>query len=371
MALDATVTLLSARGSRTIPVAALYQNDGIHYLTRKADEILTAVELPRRDGWRSTYWKLRRRGSFDFPVLSVAAAIRQGRDGTVHDARIVLGAVTSQPVLAGDAAAALIGAPLTDDAIASAAGLAANRHGRWTTPTSRFTGASAWPRRSSPTRCAICAATTCGRRATGSRASCYSVPTSRRVAWLIGVAALASYVVVYAAPLADAPIRSDGYSYYVYLPAWLIHRDPTLQAVADDCCGGAFPEFTSIVRWPATRQWINPHPIGVAVLMLPSFGAAHALTRWSNLPRRWIFALLPARRRAERAGSARSQASYLLRRFLVRWFSDSVVAATLATIAFGTNLFHYGTFDSTFSHACFVRARRGPSRPDRPLVAAR
>ena len=28
----------------------------------------------RSAGWRSTYWKLRRRGSFDFPVASVAAA---------------------------------------------------------------------------------------------------------------------------------------------------------------------------------------------------------------------------------------------------------------------------------------------------------
>jgi 4-hydroxybenzoyl-CoA reductase subunit beta len=125
MALDASVTLLSARGSRTIPVAALYQNDGIHYLTRKADEIVTAVELPRRDGWRSTYWKLRRRGSFDFPVLSVAAAVKLARDGVVEDARIVLGAVTSQPVLAVDAAAALVGAPLTDDGMAIAADRAA------------------------------------------------------------------------------------------------------------------------------------------------------------------------------------------------------------------------------------------------------
>src|SRR6185503_10968783 len=43
MSLDASVTLTSAAGTRRLPVAALYQNDGIHYLTRRPDEILTAV----------------------------------------------------------------------------------------------------------------------------------------------------------------------------------------------------------------------------------------------------------------------------------------------------------------------------------------
>src|SRR5262249_40852250 len=76
VALGATVTLASADGLRTIPVSALYRNDGIHYLTRKPTEILTSVHVPPLGGWRSTYWKLRRRGSFDFPVLSVAAAAR-------------------------------------------------------------------------------------------------------------------------------------------------------------------------------------------------------------------------------------------------------------------------------------------------------
>jgi 4-hydroxybenzoyl-CoA reductase subunit beta len=125
IALDATVTLLSTAGSRTIPVSGLYQNDGINYLLRRPDEILTSVQVPQRDGWRSTYWKLRRRGSFDFPVLSVAAAARFAADGSVVDARIVLGAVASQPVAASAAASALIGAPLSDEQIAIATSLAA------------------------------------------------------------------------------------------------------------------------------------------------------------------------------------------------------------------------------------------------------
>ena len=125
LALGARVTLVSANATRQLDASALYRNDGIHYLTRRPDEILTAVHIPPMDGWRSVYWKLRRRGSFDFPVLSVAAAAKFGADGTVEAARIIAGAVASRPIDAAAAAAALIGQRLTDDVIAEAAGAAA------------------------------------------------------------------------------------------------------------------------------------------------------------------------------------------------------------------------------------------------------
>src|SRR2546425_11442436 len=125
VSLGAGVTLASATGTRHLPLADLYQNDGIHYLTRRPDEILTAVHLPRLDGWRSTYWKLRRRGAFDFPVLGVACALKLDRSGTVEAARIVLGAVASRPLESSNAAAALVGHALTDEAIAHAADAAA------------------------------------------------------------------------------------------------------------------------------------------------------------------------------------------------------------------------------------------------------
>ncbi len=125
LALGASVTLTSAEGARTIPLAGLYRNDGIHYLTRRPTEILTSVSVPRADAWRSTYWKLRRRGAFDFPVLSVAAAARLDNHGVVETARIVLGAVASQPLEAVQASVALAGRQLTDDTIAEVAELAA------------------------------------------------------------------------------------------------------------------------------------------------------------------------------------------------------------------------------------------------------
>jgi 4-hydroxybenzoyl-CoA reductase subunit beta len=125
IALGTRITLVSANDAREIDVADLYQNDGIHYLRRRPDEILTQVRVPSMDRWRSVYWKLRRRGSFDFPVLSVAAAAKVANDGTIEDARIVLGAVASQPIVATAAAAAVVGHRLSDEIIAQAVEAAA------------------------------------------------------------------------------------------------------------------------------------------------------------------------------------------------------------------------------------------------------
>jgi 4-hydroxybenzoyl-CoA reductase subunit beta len=124
MALGARVRLVSATGERELPLEDLYNNDGIDYLRRRPDEILTEVTLPQ--GWKSTYWKLRRRGAFDFPVLGVGAAIRFAGD-VVEEARIALGAVASRPFLAEKAGEFLKGKRLSDEVIEEAARLVASR----------------------------------------------------------------------------------------------------------------------------------------------------------------------------------------------------------------------------------------------------
>ena len=123
-ALGASARLVGPAGERTVPVSALFRDDGIDYLAKRRDEILTDLTLPPADGWESVYLKLRRRGSFDFPVLGVAVALR--REGeVVLEARIVLGAVASTPREASAAAAGLIGERLTSETITRAADAAA------------------------------------------------------------------------------------------------------------------------------------------------------------------------------------------------------------------------------------------------------
>jgi len=119
ISLGASVRLVSAKGEREVALADLYRNDGIDYLARRPDEVLTEVKLPQATGWKSSYWKLRRRGAFDFPVLGVAAAVKTARDGTVEEARIALGAVASRPFLT-KGGELLAGRKLSDEAIAEA-----------------------------------------------------------------------------------------------------------------------------------------------------------------------------------------------------------------------------------------------------------
>jgi 4-hydroxybenzoyl-CoA reductase subunit beta len=118
--LGATVRLVGPDGERTIPIAALYRDDGIEYLAKRPDEVLTEIMLPPPEGLRCAYLKLRRRGAFDFPVLGVAVALQM--DGArVRASRIVLGAVASQPREAAEAGVMLAGQRLEPTLITAVA----------------------------------------------------------------------------------------------------------------------------------------------------------------------------------------------------------------------------------------------------------
>ncbi len=119
MALGARVKLVSSKNERELALEELYNNDGIDYLRRRPDEILTEIRIP--EGTSSCYWKLRRRGAFDFPVLGVAAALKDG------NVRIALGAVASRPFLVDKANEFLKGRQLTDEVIEEAGRIVASR----------------------------------------------------------------------------------------------------------------------------------------------------------------------------------------------------------------------------------------------------
>ncbi|HEX9103529.1 MAG TPA: FAD binding domain-containing protein [Polyangia bacterium] len=124
-AIGAEVTLVSVEGERRIAVRELFRDDGIQYLNKRSNEILTQIHLPAPADWRASYRKLRRRESFDFPGLGVAAAARV-RAGVVEEARIFITGAGSRPHDATAAAAALVGKRLDDkDAIAEVAERAA------------------------------------------------------------------------------------------------------------------------------------------------------------------------------------------------------------------------------------------------------
>ena len=84
-------------------------------------------------------------------------------------------------------------------------------------------------------------------------------------------------------------------------------------------------------------------------MQTPFFAVAHGLTKWSNLSPDGF--TLYYQHAAGLAGLAWTVAGLaVLRRLLLDSFSERITAATLVAILFGTNLFHYATFDSSYSH---------------------
>jgi 4-hydroxybenzoyl-CoA reductase subunit beta len=119
-AIDAKVRLVGKDGERVISCHDLFNDDGMEYLTKDPDEILTEVILPVPDGSRSSFWKLRRRGSIDFAVLSAAPSLKLDKDNVVESARIYMGAVKSFPSRAAAVEELLVGKTLNEETIAAA-----------------------------------------------------------------------------------------------------------------------------------------------------------------------------------------------------------------------------------------------------------
>ncbi|MEW6127303.1 MAG: FAD binding domain-containing protein [Acidobacteriota bacterium] len=121
VALGARLKFVSSAGERVVEARELYNNDGINYLHKQANELLTEIYIPPMKNKHAVYKKLRRRGAFDFPVLGVAAAVEVASDATIAAAHIVLGGVAPAPVEVKDAEAVLIGQAFTEETIEAAA----------------------------------------------------------------------------------------------------------------------------------------------------------------------------------------------------------------------------------------------------------
>ena len=114
VALGAEVTLVSAGGERRIPVAELYHDDGIDYLTKRPDEILTEIRAAAPDGdWRAST------GSCAGAARSTSRCSawpprRASSTAMVTEARIVITGAGSRPHDRVDAAALLVGKRIDD-----------------------------------------------------------------------------------------------------------------------------------------------------------------------------------------------------------------------------------------------------------------
>jgi xanthine dehydrogenase YagS FAD-binding subunit len=122
-ALDAAVVVRSRTGSRTIPLSQFYRDPGDNPAvdtTLGRDELITAITVPRsRVATSSRYIKVRERASYEFALVSAAAAVAMDGD-RIAEARIALGGVAHKPWRLHAAEKALAGRPLQRDQIAAA-----------------------------------------------------------------------------------------------------------------------------------------------------------------------------------------------------------------------------------------------------------
>lgn len=122
-ALGASVVLRSVRGERTVPIAAWYV--GFRQPDLAPDEMVTAITFPALgEHERGIFLKLGLRRAQAISVVNCAAVVGFDAAGTVTRASIALGSV-APVIIEADAAARLVGRPLTPDAIAEAAQAAA------------------------------------------------------------------------------------------------------------------------------------------------------------------------------------------------------------------------------------------------------
>ncbi|MEO6354583.1 MAG: 4-hydroxybenzoyl-CoA reductase subunit beta [Burkholderiaceae bacterium] len=118
LVLGAVAEIAGPSGVRHSPLAEMYADDGIAYLTLAPDEMLVAVRVTPATGRHqllSGYQKIRVRGALDFPLAGVAVALRS-ENGQLLELRIAVTGADSRPLLISGLDA-LCGIPL-DDALA-------------------------------------------------------------------------------------------------------------------------------------------------------------------------------------------------------------------------------------------------------------
>jgi len=137
IALGATVTTVSARGGRTLPLEELHA--GYLETTLERGELIAEVTVPAQGQRRAAYLKCTTRSADDWPALGVAVSLdisSENEGGAVRDALIVISAATDKPTRLTGAEGVLRGARPDEatlrragDAGAAEAGVIADAHG--------------------------------------------------------------------------------------------------------------------------------------------------------------------------------------------------------------------------------------------------
>lgn len=146
-------------------------------------------------------------------------------------------------------------------------------------------------------------------------------------------------------------ISWDNYGYYLHLPATLIYKDPGITGHWVDTLNNKYQKDRPFYQvWDGTNgRKVNVYPVGLAICNLPFFLGGHLFAKISGYaadglspPYQWAMIL-----------SALFYAilgMWLLRKLLLKFFSDHITSIVLVLIAAGTNLYYYATYNDLLPH---------------------
>jgi carbon-monoxide dehydrogenase medium subunit len=113
-ALDGSVELTSARGSRTLAWSEFFVS--VFMTAREPDEMVTAVTFPVLTGWDVRFSEMARRHG-DFPIVALTVAVRT-EDDVVTALRAAATGVSDRPVRLTEVEGAAVGRRLDDRTVA-------------------------------------------------------------------------------------------------------------------------------------------------------------------------------------------------------------------------------------------------------------
>ena len=149
----------------------------------------------------------------------------------------------------------------------------------------------------------------------------------------------------------EATIAWDVSGYYWYLPSIFIYKDLEHQAFKDSILKKYTPTGTNFQQGMQldNGNYVMKYSSGMAVMFLPFFTIAHILAGPLGYPKDGFS--LPYQLAIQLGGFLISILGlWYLRKLLLNFYSDKVVAITLALLIFGSNYLNYSAIDCGMSH---------------------
>lgn len=182
--------------------------------------------------------------------------------------------------------------------------------------------------------------------------SLYSARWSRLAFWFV---ALAVGVASFFYPKwkqsgSNATLSWDVFGYYLYLPAVFIYQDLDSLGFVEEVFPTYHPadDFHHATPGPAGK-YVLKYPAGMALVYLPAFSLAHGVAKLAGYPADGFSLPYQAAVLAWSAFLA-LLGMWGLRRWLLGYFSDTVVAAVVLTVGLGSNWLMYASTNSAMTH---------------------